>query len=483
VAQRTGKTHLQKDAIGVIGIVFFVIAAAAPLAAVAGVAPIIFGTAGNTGAPGAYLLVTIVLLLFSVGFAAMSRYVSGPGGFAVYIARAFGLRSGTSASFVALLGYNGFMIGNAGLFGFLAEPLFSDKLGVHLSWWAWTLAALVVIGILGYREVTLSAKVLGVLLCLEIVIILILDVAIFGAGGDSGITVSGFAPDAIFSGAAGITIMLAFACFVGFEATTLYGEEARDRKRTIPRATYVAVLFVGAFYVLAMWAFQVGYGNDAAAAKGVDDPGNFIFTLSDRYVGGLSTDVMNWLVLTSIFACVLAFHNALSRYMFALGRDRVFPSRLGRSHEVRESPHNASLAQTAIAIAIVGLFALAGGDPYLELYSWFVGVGAVAILVLYMCASVAVMRFLRTETPETRVWLTTVAPTLAALGLGAAVYLAVDNFSVLTASTSDLINALWLLVPIVALLGFALPPRSRHDAADDLLMPVAPEPVLSADQS
>ncbi|HEX7405946.1 MAG TPA: APC family permease [Candidatus Nanopelagicaceae bacterium] len=465
---QSSEGQLRQNAIGSVSIVFFVLAAAAPLAAIIGVAPIIFGGAGSTGAPGAYLLCTLILLVFSVGFAAMSRHVSGPGGFAVYIARAFGIRAGNGASFVALLGYNAFAIGNLGLFGYLAKSIFNDKFGLHLAWWVYCLIAIAVIGFLGYREVNLSAKVLGVFLLLEMLIILVLDGATIAKGGNAGINVSGFSPSAMFSGAPGIVFLLAFACFVGFEATTLYGEEARDRHRTIPRATYIAVILVGIFYTLVMWVFQLGYGNSEAARIAKVDPGNFIFTLNTRYVGRWSTDVMEWLVITSIFACVLSFHNALTRYMFALGRDGLFPKALARTHKTQDSPHIASLVQTAITLVVIAVFALAKADPYAKLYSWFVGIGAVAILLLYTVASVAASRFLRRDTQEKRLWVTTIAPILAALAMAIFVYLAIHNFSALTGSTSRLVNLLWILGPIMAIIGYVVTPSKTNTALNDV---------------
>ncbi|MGE0066532.1 MAG: APC family permease, partial [Solirubrobacterales bacterium] len=313
--------HLRHDAIGVPGIIFFVIAAAAPLTVVVGVPGIAFGLGENIGAAGAYLLAGIVLLLFSVGYATMSRFISGPGGFAVYVARAFGPRPGAAAAFLAILSYNGFLLGVYGFFGFLAEPLFAEKLDIHLEWWVWSLLALAVAGILGYRDVDLSAKVLGVLLLAEVIFVLVTDAGILFSGGESGLNLEAFKPSNIFAGSAGVVMLFAFASFVGFEATTLYGEEAKDRHRTIPVSTYVAVIAITAFYVLTFWALGLGYGNDQVVAVAGENAGTFVFDLTGRYVGSGVADVMNWLVLTSVFAAILAFHNALSRYMFAMGRN------------------------------------------------------------------------------------------------------------------------------------------------------------------
>lgn len=330
-----------------------------------------------------------------------------------------------------------------------------DKAGWHVSWWVLALAALLVIAALGYREVTLSAKVLGVFLILELATLFLMMIATFVRGGASGVNVHGFSLHDMGSGAPGIVFLLAFACFVGFEATTLFGEEARDRHRTIPRATYLAVIVIGLFYTGVMWTFQVGYGSSVGSAA-TKDPANFIFNLNTRYVGSWSTEIMQWLVVTSIFAACLSMHSALSRYLFALGRDDVLPAPLGRAHRIHRSPHIASHAQSVVTMAIVAAFALAHQDPYLALYSWLVGVGAVAILVLYAISSFAVCFVLRRTQRETRVVVTTVAPVIAGLAMAYFVWLAIHNYAALTGSTAGLVNHLYLLVPVVAAIGGAV---------------------------
>jgi amino acid transporter len=253
-------TSLKAGAVGTVGIAFFVLAFAAPLTGIIGLGPIVLGSGGSPGAPGAFLVTMVILLVFSVGFAAMSREHAGPGGFAIYIGKAFGRRAGHAASYVAVLGYNAFLGSGIALFGATAANVLSSRYDIDLPWWAYSIATLVILAIFGYREVKLSVRVLGVLLVLEIVIVLILDAAVLISGGAEGINLNGFSPVAIGQGGVGIVFLLAFAAFVGFEATTLFGEEARDRHRTIPRATYLAVLIVGVFYVLSMWVLQLAWG-------------------------------------------------------------------------------------------------------------------------------------------------------------------------------------------------------------------------------
>lgn len=456
---RDTTNDLRSGEIGTVGIAFFVLAFAAPLTGIIGLAPIALGSGGSPGTPGVFLLTTVILLVFSVGFAAMSRHRSGPGGFAVYIGEAFGSRAGSAASCVALLGYNCFLVGNTALFSATTRSIVNDRLGVDLSWWIYAFGAVAALSILGYREVKLSVRVLGVVLLLEVVIVLLLDARVLLTGAGD-VNVDGFDPSAITDGRVGIVFLLAVAAFVGFEATTLFGDEARDRHRTIPRATYLAVSLVGVFYILSMWMLQVGWGDDATrAADG--DPSNFLFDLNSRFVGGWSTDLMVWLVVTSIFAALLSVHGALSRYMFAMGREGLLPRRLGDAHPSMRSPHRASLMQSAITVVAMLVAVLLDADPLTVLVPWFVGVGSVGILLLYVFASVAVCRSLRKVQSEERIWVTTVAPLISAAAMSAVLVLAVANFEFLTGSERAVVNALWVLPAIAGVVGYLLPKAGR----------------------
>lgn len=446
---------LRRDALGVAGIVFFVVAAAAPLTVVVGVPPIIFGVAGNAAGAAAFVVAGLVLLLFSVGYAAMSKHISGPAGFAVFVEHAFGRRFGGATAYVALLSYGGFLMGVYGFFGSLAAPQLKSQLGIDLPWWVWALAAVAVAAILGYREVNMSARVLGVLLVAEVLIVLILDLAIVFKGGSQGLSGSGFSLSELFGHSPGVVLLFASASFVGFEATTLYGEEARDRHVTIPRATYVAVLLITAFYVFTFWALGVGYGNKVISAA-QNSPTNFVFNLGDRYLNHTASDVMNWLVLSSVFAAILAFHNAVSRYLFSVGRNGMGPRTLGAAHHRHQSPHVASIVTSAAAAVVVAIFAILNGDPYLQLYGWFIGVGTVGVLLLYLSGALSVLAFLRFGKRDTRLWHSLIAPVLAALGLGAMVFLAIDNFTTLTGATTTVVKLLWILPFAAAVIGFVV---------------------------
>jgi amino acid transporter len=129
-------------------------------------------------------------------------------------------------------------IGLYGLFAAAAAGFFSENLGINLPWWVYAFIAMAIIAVLGYRQVDLSVKVLSILVSLEFLIVLILDAAILIKGGEGGtapLNATPFTWASFTSGSIAIALLFNFASFIGFEATTIYSEEARDPKRTVPR--------------------------------------------------------------------------------------------------------------------------------------------------------------------------------------------------------------------------------------------------------
>ena len=441
-----------RGSIGVVGIVFLVVAAAAPLTAIGGALPVMLAIGNGAGNPMAYVVAAVVLLLFSVGYAAMSRHVVDAGAFYAYVSKGLGTPVGVGAAGLALLTYTAIQAAIYGLAGATAQGLSTQYGGPDLPWWVWAFLFMAVVGLLGYRNIDVGTKVLGVLLTLEIGVIAVVAGAVLVQGGADGIDVRSFTPSAFFSGAPGISIMFAVASFIGFEATAIYGEEARNPRRTVPLATYLAVVLIGAFYALSSWAVVLAFGSDGVVAAAQADTAGLVFTAAAEYVSPVVADVMLVLLLTSLFAALLAFHNAISRYLFALGRQGMAPDVLSRTHVRHASPHVGSLAQTGTAFVVVAVFAVAGSDPVLQLFTWMSGLATVSILLLMVLTSVAVLAFFARSRVDRRTWHTRVAPALGTLGLLGIVGLVLANFTTLI--SGDAVLATVLLTVIAA--AFAL---------------------------
>lgn len=452
-AEPTGDASARglRGSIGVVGIVFLVVAAAAPLTAVGGALPVMLAIGNGAGSPTAYVVATVVLLLFSVGYAAMSRHVVDAGAFYAYVSKGLGTPVGVGAAGLALLTYTAIQAAIYGLAGATAQGLVVQYGGPDLPWWVWSLVLMAAVGLLGYRNIDVGAKVLGVVLTLEIGVIAVVAVAVLAQGGADGIDVRSFAPSEFFSGAPGISIMFAVASFIGFEATAIYGEEARNPRRTVPLATYAAVVLIGAFYAVASWAIVLAFGSDGVVAAAQADTAGLVFTAAAEYVSPVVAEVMLVLLLTSLFAALLAFHNAISRYLFALGRQGMAPGVLGRTHGRHASPHVGSLTQTATAFVVVAVFAAAGSDPVLQLFTWMSGMATVSILLLMVLTSVAVLAFFAHSRVDRRIWHTRVAPALGTAGLLGVVGLVLANFTTLISGSAALATV--LLAVIVAAFG------------------------------
>src|SRR5262249_30113509 len=254
--------------------------------------------------------------------------------------------------------------------------------GLNLPWEVWAGAAVVVVAILGYRQIDLSARVLSILMVGEIGLLLVLDIGILAHKGGAALPATSFAPHTVLSGGVGVALMFAFISFIGFESAALYGEETRNPERSVPIATYFSVIVVAVFYAFTSWAAVGAVGPDQVVDVAGKQLGNLFFGLSDQYLDSAATTVMQVLLCTSLFAATLALHSAASRYMFALGRERVLPGWLGGVHPKLHSPHRASVVQTALTIVLVAIFAVEGLDPYTNLATSMLGLGTLGIIVL-----------------------------------------------------------------------------------------------------
>ena len=448
-------TSLKKGRLGVLGIVFFVVAASAPLVGMTGAVPVAIVAGNGAAAAGTYVLVGLILLLFSVGYARMSHSVTNAGAFFAYVGKGLGKTAGVGSAFASLVGYVTIQLAIYGFFG----GLLALQAGI-LPWWAWSVLGWIVVTGLSLLSVDVGAKVLGTLMVLELLSLVITAAAIFIKGGPEGIDfAASFSPANIFaggfSGGAGIAIAFAFASFIGFEATAIYGEESKDPKRTVPRATYWAIGIITALFGFVSFAMVTGLGASkvidgvvAAAGENLENPAAVLFNLAGSYVGPWLPEVMGWLVVSSLFAGLLAFQNAASRYFFALGRGGVLPGSLGKTNKAG-APQNGVIVTSAIALIVIVLFALLGLDGIGNLFFWMSAVTAVAIIFVEILVSLAIVAFFR-KNGGANLWQGTISPILALVGLVIGEYLLMSRFNLLggLAPSPEESGTAWALTPL-----------------------------------
>ncbi|WP_215450278.1 MULTISPECIES: APC family permease [unclassified Streptomyces] len=463
--------RLKPDSLGVLGILFFVLSAQAPLTGIAGAVPIAIAIGNGAGAPAAYLAAGVIVLLFSVGFVAMGRHVVDAGAFYTYIGKGLGRSAGSGSAAVALFAYCAVQACMYGLYGSIMSGLVEHHTGAHVAWWVWALVTMVIVQVLGASGIEMGAKILAVFVLAEFSILIAFAlVTLFKGGGPEGLGLTdSFSPSAALQGAPGVALMFAVASMFGFEATAIYGEEAREPHKTVPRATYLSVAVVTCFFAFASWMLVSAHGASQATAEAgkaleSGDAAAFVFAPIAAQFGGWVGDVLPLLLATSLFAGLLAFHNSANRYLFSLGREGLLPHGLTALNR-RHSPWAAGAVQTVIAVLLVVPFAVLGKDPVLTLFSWFSGVAVLAIMLLYFLTSVSVVVFFRRSGADTRPWNTLIAPVLGALGIAGAIWLIIANFTTLIGG--DRTTALWLqaTVPVVLIAGVVAARLTRSRAA------------------
>jgi amino acid transporter len=455
--------QLHRRALGVPDLVFFIVAASAPLTAVAGGQAATYLVTGNKGIPFLFIPLAIVLGVFAVGYAAMSRHVADAGAFYTYVVRGLGRIPGVGVAFVALVSYNAMQLGIYGLFGVATSAFMADKIGITLDWQWWCLIGGAIIAMLGVLKIDLNARVLGVALILEVIVIVIFDLGVISSPGPEGLTGTGWHPSQSTT-ALGAALTFCVASFVGFESAAIYSEECRDPKRTVARATFIAVALIGIFYAISSWLLADAVGPstmvnpDALVKAGfttpdgaAPDPTTVLIGSGTATLGRVWGDSASALFCTSLFAALLAFHNAVARYFFALGRERVFPRVFARTHPRTGAPYVGSMVQSGLALVVVGAFAIAGADPVLKLFTWLTNLGALGVLLLMAVTSFAVVAFFRRRPDlELGAWSTRIAPLLAGIALVVILVLGVANFNVLITSATDApTDTMTIVLPII----------------------------------
>ena len=214
----------------------------------------------------------------------------------------------------------------------------------------------------------------------------------------------------------------------------------------MPRATYLSVCVITLLFGMTSFAVVTGFGaskvvDQALALSTVDkvplaDPAAVLFALATQYVGGWMAKAMSVLVMSSLFAGLLAFQNSASRYFFALSRAGVLPAALSRVNG-QGAPRNAALLTSVVAGLVILTFAVAHLDPVLNMFFWFSGVAVVAIVFMEILVCMAVVAFFGREPGTEGVFVSKVAPLLAALGLVLGEYLLMSRFGLLSGAVAE----------------------------------------------
>jgi amino acid transporter len=304
--------------------------------------------------------------------------------------------------------------------------IFGNVLSVYLQshfntpTWLWApFAAIagILVWALVYRGIRISTEAGVILGGFEIVVFLALAITLIIAAGSNN-TLSVFSPNtgntnglgSVFAG-----MVYTVLAFIGFEAAAPLGEEAKDPRRTIPRAVVWSCVLIGIFYVLCYYGAIVYFGPSLAADQ---KNGFFAFNGGDPW-DGLAANVwgpLSILVLLAIINSAIANSNAganaATRMGYALARVGILPRSLASVHPRFKTPYIAVHVQGALGIAVALILGFALGSP-LNAFALIGTVVTVVVVFIYILTNLSSMVFyLREHRDELNPFLHIVVPVL-----------------------------------------------------------------------
>ncbi|MEO8744976.1 MAG: APC family permease [Candidatus Dormiibacterota bacterium] len=416
----TAAGGLRRDAIGLAPVLFQSITHMAPAAAVA--FSIIFAVTYAGGAtPLAVLLALVACLMVAISIGQLARHLPSAGGLYTYSAR--GLHP-TVGFFVAW----GFMLAEpivAPLLYLIFGNVISVFLQSHFNTPSWLWAPFAVVAGIGvwalvYRGVRISTEAGVILGAFEIVVFLALAITLIIAAGSHN-TLSVFSPNtgnahglgSVFAG-----MVYTVLAFIGFEASAPLAEEAKDPRRTIPRAVLLSCVLIGVFYLICYYGAIVYFGPNVAA-----DPtkGFFAFNGGDPWDGlasklwGPFSILVLLAIINSAFANSNAGANAATRVGYALGRVGLLPRALARVHPRYKTPYVAVHVQGALGIGVALILGFALGGPLLA-FALLGTIATLIIVIIYILTNLSnIVFYMREHRDEMNPLLNIVVPVVGIL--------------------------------------------------------------------
>jgi len=210
----------------------------------------------------------------------------------------------------------------------------------------------------------------------------------------------------------------------------VFAEESRDPRRTVSRATYIAIALIAVLYGFASWSMISAAGGNVVDRAGKEGPELFFDVASDK-LGSAAVNLGHALFLTSLIAAMISFHNIIARYTFSLGREGVLPRMFGKTVPGTGAPKNGSIAQSVVGLVVIVLYAVAGWDPLTQLFFWGGTGGGLGVLLLITVTSIAVIGYFARNKQGEDVWHRIGAPVIATILLLVMLYLTFSNIAAL----------------------------------------------------
>ena len=381
--------HLREHSIGLPQVLFQSITHMAPAAAVA-YSIFISVPYSQQALPLSVGLALIACICAATAIGQLAKRFPSAGGMYTYAARSLGPWAGFLVAWLFIL-FEPLVAPFLYLeFGWAMSDVFENEVGWHYSgqWWIWVVVMTVFVFLLTYRDIRLSTTAGVILGTFEIAIFGALALwMIFSNAGD--LNVQTFNPHHAAGDWSGVFKGMVFAilAFIGFEASAPLGEEARNPRRTVPRAVVGSAIAIGLFYVLCSYAWVFGAGFDNFVNQATTNPDPWRALGKVFWAGGWVLIFIA--IVNSIAANSNAGMNAATRVFYALSRNKLAPRPLGHVHPRFKTPTNAIIGMSVFALAIALLFGWKWGP--LDGFFTIATMAVPPVILVYMLVSVGAM--------------------------------------------------------------------------------------------
>ena len=326
--------------LGVPSLLFFGLAYMVPLTVFSTYGIVTNITEGHLA--GAYVITTIAMLFTALSYASIVRAVPTAGSAYGYARTAFGPGVGFVTGWALMIDYMLLPMVNYMLLGLYVNAQFPA-----IPAWVVVLAAIVLVTTLNVLGISVVKNANVFLVLFQILFLVILVAMAFGQfDGSVGVLEPFWSANANLGLLAAGASILALS-FLGFDAVSAMAEEAKDPRRTVPRAVLLTVLVGGLLFILITWIGQQVW-PDYSTFESFDTAS---LELIGKIGGALLTALFLPAYLVGATASALTSQASTARVLYAMGRDNVLPrSFFGKLSARFNTPVNAVLVIAAVAL-------------------------------------------------------------------------------------------------------------------------------------
>ncbi len=347
-----------------------------------------------------------------------------------------------NVAFLAL--WNGFYV--ATVYGFFTgvQPSIYAMLGIAFL----TILFYFVIQYVGIRKAVNFNFITGLI---ESAFLIVVSIVIIAVSGPSN-TLSVFTPGSVGLHGVGLGMIFALLSFGGYTTVISLGEEAKQPKKTVGKAIIFTVVIAGLVFVVSSYALTVGWGaSNMAAFAALPLPG---FTVIKAKVGLVAAGILAFIVLSSNLNAVNGQMVNVSRLVYRMSRDGVFPAALGKVHPKYKSPHISLMALTLVS-TLVMVAAFLTVHPLITAVFLLATFATVGTIMVHTISNLSLIRYYRGK--GFNVLLHGILPIIASVLILYALYVSVYPF-VFPYYLAPVALLIWTVISIVFIVIF----NSRH---------------------